>query len=366
MLKTSFISCLALCGLVACSTKDNQVDVLIGTHTDEGSEGIYTLKVDQEKGTWKLVTVSKSANPSYFAQLPGTSTIFVSNQNKTPEDAVERYSYDPATGAMTAHEAQLTATIGPCYVSTNGKLVLAANYAGGSLDVFKLDSEGKLLPCSQVFKGTASGPVKPNQEVPHVHCAVFTPDGKYALATDFSADRIMHFKVGEEGLEPLASHPYTEVKPGSGPRHILFSNDGKMVYVISELSGEVTVFSYHDGILETKQVIMADEQVGAAGSADIHMSPDGKFLYTSHRLQGEGISVFKVDRKSGLLTRIGFQPSEEHPRHFNMTPNGKYILCACRNGNAVQIFKRNPRTGLLTDTGEVFKVSHPICVYFPQ
>ena len=349
--------------LTSCGAREDAVRLYIGTYTRESSEGIYTYCFDQNTGKWALETLTRAANPSFLLIGPDGRTLLASNQNKTPEDGVERFSYDPETGALTRLDFSNTAKIGPCYVATNGSLVLAANYAGGSLDVIPVAGDGSLQPCSLSFPGTASGP-HPNQAVAHVHCACFTPDGKYALVTDFSADRLITFRIDGQRLE-MIDDPYTPVRPGTGPRHIIFNAAGDRVYVIGELSGEVTVFAYADGRLETLQVVRCDD-VDAQGSADIHLSPDGKFLYASNRLKNDGIAIFSVDPQTGCLTRVGYANTGLHPRHFALTPNGKYLLCACMDSNIVQVFARDAQTGLLTDTHNDIPASLPAFVLFVE
>jgi 6-phosphogluconolactonase len=108
---------------------------------------------------------------------------------------------------------------------------------------------------------------------------------------------------------------------------------------------------------------MADEG-GGHGSADIHISPDGKFLYASHRLKKDGISIFKINSENGKLTKAGYQQTGIHPRNFNITPNGKYILVACRDSNRIEIYYRNGKTGMLTYTNKMIALSKPVCIQF--
>ena len=143
----------------------------------------------------------------------------------------------------------------------------------------------------------------------------------------------------------------------------MFSPNGRFAYLMSELSGKVTVFRYRDGRLEALQEIVSDS-VGARGGADIHLSPDGRFLYSSNRLQAEGIAIFSVNPSTGLLTRIGYQPTAAHPRQFNITPNGEFLLCCCRDSNKIQVFRRDKKTGMLSDTGKDIPVSRAVCVQF--
>lgn len=130
---------------------------------------------------------------------------------------------------------------------------------------------------------------------------------------------------------------------------------------MTELSGEVVVWTYDGKTLTQQQVIKADT-VGAKGSADIHLSPDGKFLYASNRLQADGVAIFKVSPSDGTLTKVGYQLTGIHPRNFTITPNGKYLLVACRDTNEIQVFARDAETGLLQDTGKTIHTDKPVCL----
>lgn len=125
----------------------------------------------------------------------------------------------------------------------------------------------------------------------------------------------------------------------------------------------VDVFDYADGNLTLIQSVVSDT-LGARGSADIHLSPDGRYLYSSNRLEGDGIAIFEVKPDDGTLCRVGFQATESHPRNFNISPNGKYLLVACRDGNVIQIFARDLTTGVLTNTNQELRMSKPVCIKF--
>jgi 6-phosphogluconolactonase (cycloisomerase 2 family) len=132
---------------------------------------------------------------------------------------------------------------------------------------------------------------------------------------------------------------------------------------MNELSGKVAVLEYSEGNLWKKQSIAADES-GAQGSADIHVSRDGRFVYASVRLQNDGIAIFSVEPETGLLTKVGYQKTGLHPRNFILSPKGDYLLVACRDSNLIQIFKVDKQTGLLTDTGKSIKTKRPSCLQF--
>ena len=335
--------------------------MLVGTYTDGGSKGIYTYSFDQETGDARALSSLALKNPSYLTVSHDGGRVYAVSETNDNQASLNTIRLTPHTGEMQLLGSVPVMGGDPCYVASNGKTVLTANYSGGSMSVFSLSRQGTMPELTTRFLGATGGPDQTRQNTPHVHCACFTPDGKYALATDFSADRILSYRLTEGKV--VANGVAASVSADSGPRHLVFSKNGLFAYLMSELSGKVTVFRYAEGRLTTLQEIVSDS-VGARGGADIHLSPDGRFLYSSNRLQAEGIAIFSVDSRTGLLTRIGYQPTGTHPRQFNITPNGQYLLCCCRDSNKIQVFRRDMKTGLLTDTHKDIPVSKAVCVQF--
>ena len=399
--------------------EDEQL-MLVGTYTDAGAEGIYSLRFNQQDASWQLLDSAQLSNPSFLAIDSRRNLIYAVSENGGPTDALNLLSLNPATGAMQLLVSQLTQSAAPCYVSfgpsntatnpsspatetscsqatnpscpatetscsqaTNPscpatetpRMAVTANYTGGSLSLFPLDEQGYPQPLDTLFMGQTNLHDPVRQEAPHVHCAHFAPDGRYLFATDFSSDRLLRFRVQ---IEPQAAGKAETCKPsrllsnpevaatlpeGSGPRHLTFSPDARHAYLITELSGMVHVFDYQpeSGALTLKQTIETDS-VHARGSAHIQLSPDGRFLYATNRLEHEGVALFAVNPDNGLLTPAGYQLTGRHPRHFNLTPNGRYLLVACRDSHAIEIYLRNPDTGALTPTGKSIPLSKPVYV----
>lgn len=334
--------------------------MFVGTYTDGGSKGVYSYRFNQETGEAVVLDSLEMTNPSYLTISRDQRLMYVVSETHDDKASLNIVRITK-NGGMRLIDTAPTEGQDPCYVAVKDGLALTANYSGGSMSVFRLKQCGTLAELATKFLGATGGPDLSRQQTPHVHCACFTPDGKYVLATDFSADRILSFRIESQNVITNGVAAY--VSADSGPRHLTFSNDGRFAYLMSELSGKVTVFAYHEGRLETLQEIVSDS-VGARGGADIHLSPDGKFLYSSNRLKAEGIAIFAVDNQTGLLTRIGYQPTAAHPRMFNITPNGRFLLCCCRDSNKIQVFRRNLDTGLLTDTHQDIPLSKPVCVQF--
>lgn len=149
----------------------------------------------------------------------------------------------------------------------------------------------------------------------------------------------------EQGADTTQGYDL-QVDPGAGPRHLCFAPDGRYAYLISELSGQIFTLQYDAEQFSVVSSLVADT-VQAGGSADIHITRDGQYLYASHRLKADGISIYKVNSADGSLSRIGYQPTGIHPRNFALTPNDRYLLVACRDSNAIQIFERDASSGLL-------------------
>ncbi len=344
----------------------------IGTYTeDSNSNGIYTYRFNQENGTFELLSSATAGNPSFVTLSPDGKRLYaVSEYNDGRQGA---YSFDVSEDKVqlsnpiflpTAPKDVLPrAGADPCHIVSDGKYVITANYTGGDISVFSLDAAGRLQPEVQNIAFVGNTP----ERVAHIHCIIPTPDKKYILATDLGNDRVYRFcynKKARKNAEVLTSQRVAyEVSDGQGPRHLTFSKDGRFAYLINELGGECVVLSYRKGKLKEVQRIMADEG-GGRGSADIHISPDGRFLYTSHRLKKDGIAIFAIDPEKGTLTKIGYQLTGIHPRNFAITPNGKYLLVACRDDNKIQVFERNEATGELIETPEEIEIDKPTCIVF--
>lgn len=379
---------LALCmsGMImgACTSKkaketvtvaDNHSEMymLVGSYATPEEEGIKVYRFDEETGDATYVSGLKGiSNPSYLTPSIDGERVYAVGEDEGASSTANAIFFNKEEGVLTLLNSQPTQGGAPCYItiSPSGEFVITANYLGGSITVFALDKEGKLATDPRLISFTGNGPDAERQTQPHLHCVEFTPDYKYLLADDLGTDKIHIFPVSEE-ISAGVSHSLldegsvSEVKlePGSGPRHICFHPNQKYAYLINEISGKVTALSYNKGKLHAMQYIEADT-VGARGSGDIHISPDGRFVYASNRLQADGIAIFSVDEEKGTLTKMGYQLTGIHPRNFIITPNGRYLLVACRDSNQIQVFSINKETGLLTDTGKKIITSKPVCLKF--
>jgi 6-phosphogluconolactonase len=282
--------------------------------------------------------------------------------------SVSAYAFDSTTGALSFLNSQPTGGDHPCYIATDftGRWAAVANYSGGNVSLFPIAENGTLQPFSQVVQHTGSSANRERQEAPHVHAAVFAPDQQYLFTPDLGTDKLMVYRFKKEATKPLqpAPEPWAKSTDGSGPRHFTFSPNKKFAYLVEELSGTVAAYAYKQGTLRFLQRISTHpaDYTGAKGSADIHLSPDGKFLYASNRGDANSIAVFSV-AANGRLQLKGIQSTMGvHPRNFTIDPTGQYLLIANRDSDAVVIFRRNAKTGLLRDTGRRIDVPKPVCL----
>lgn len=347
--------------------------MLVGSYAAPEEEGIKVYRFNEDTGDAEYVSGLKGiSNPSYLTPSADGEKIYAVGEDEGLTSTANALRFDKRKGRLTLLNSQPTQGGAPCYItlSPSEQFVLTANYMGGSITVFPVEKEGKLSADARLITFAGKGPDKERQTQPHLHCVTFTPDHQFLLANDLGTDRIHVFPVNREATGSIAGSLLNEIKaydveiePGSGPRHLCFHPNGKFAYLINELSGKVIAFSYQKGKLGAIQSIEADT-VGAKGSADIHISPDGKFLYASNRLKADGIAIFAINPQEGTLTKAGYQLTGIHPRNFILTPNGRYLLVACRDSNSIQVFERDKKTGLLKDTGKTIKMNKPVCLKF--
>ena len=348
-----------------------QMYMLLGTYTShEGSRGIYVYNIDTNTGESDSVSMVEVANPSYLTLSPDEQFVYSVGENGKDDSYAHAFSFDKKSGQLKLIDSQLTYGSSPAYITVDaqGYNLITANYGGGSISQFNIISDGTLSPLSNLYEFEGSGEDPARQQQPHLHSVRYSPDGNYLFATDLGTDKIYRYKTITsvfEGQPALLKNDSVVFKTpaGTGPRHFDFHPNGLYFYLLGELSGEVIVYDYNDGDLQQKQTILADT-VGAQGSADIHVSPNGKFLYASNRLQEDGIAIFAIDTQDGTLTKVGYQLTARHPRNFAITPNGKFLLVAGRDDNVVEVYSIDSKTGLLTNTNQDIAIDKPVCIKF--
>ena len=348
-----------------------QMYMLAGTYTSaEGSKGIYVYKFDTDTGASDSVSMVEVANPSYLVVSPNEQFVYSVGENGEDDSYAHAFSFDKSNGQLKLIDSQLTYGSSPAYITLDaqGNNLITANYGGGSISQFNVNTNGTLSPLSNLFQFEGRGEDPVRQKQPHLHSVRYSPDGMFMFATDLGTDKIYRYKSIKSVFEGQPALLKTDTAvfatpAGTGPRHFDFHPNGLYFYLLGELSGEVIVYDYNMGDLQQKQRILADT-VGAQGSADIHVSPNGRFLYASNRLKADGIAIFAIDSQDGTLTKVGYQLTAKHPRNFAITPNGKFMLVAGRDDNVIEVYSIDKQSGLLTNTHQDIAIDKPVCIKF--
>jgi 6-phosphogluconolactonase len=348
--------------------------IYVGTYTDKRAEGINLCDFGPSTGSLSArMDVIAAENPSFLALSPDGNLLFavkeVSDFRGTSGGAVSAWKIDKGSGSLTFINSQPSLGADPCHltVSLNGKFVLVANYTGGNVAVLPVAQGGTLGEAVCVKQHSGQGPNTSRQEKPHAHSINLSPDNQYAYACDLGIDKIMIYRFdAESGQLTSASVPFFQTAPGAGPRHFCFSPDGRHAFVINELNSTITALSFESssGSLREIQTLstLPNDFKGENTCADVHVHPNGRFLYGSNRGH-DSIAVFSLDQKTGALSPAGHQPvGGITPRNFLIVPSGEYLLVANQNSNTINVYKINQANGMLTPTGQSAEVPQPVCI----
>lgn len=366
MKKLLFISTLIL--MSKASIAQQNMNLIIGTYTKScDSKGIYVYDFNTETADFKLkASTDKVVNPSFVAVSEDNRFVYGVNENGK-ESTVSSFKFDNKKGTLTPLNKQKAEGEDPCYILNDTKNIITANYSSGNISVFKKTANGSLSTAKQTLQHKGSSRNKQRQESAHVHMVQFTPDKKYVLANDLGTDKIYRYKYNPDSetnvLEIMDS---IGVKRGSGPRHLTFSPNGKFAYLLQELDGTITVFSYiNEELIKIEEAqVIEDDFKGETSAADIHISPDGKYLYATNRGTANDITIFEIMKNGKLNYKANFKTQGEGPRNFAIDPSGNFLLVAHQYTNNVVIFKIDKLTGKLTDTRKRIELCSPVCLVF--
>jgi len=341
--------------------------LIVGTYTSGKSDGIYVYKFNMENGDSKLIGSSKTSNPSYLAVSPDKKFVYCVNEDIP--GMVTAFSFEKSSGKLISLNQQFSHGKHPCYITVDksGKWVIAGNYSSGTLTIYQVNKDGSLGNATDSVQHEGSSVNTDRQGSPHVHSTVLSKSNKTLYVADLGMDKVMIYKFdNKKGKLTAAANPFVMTEAGSGPRHLDIHPNGKYAYLVEELTGNVSVYQ-----VDKKENLILIQDIsglprdfnGEVGSADIHVSPDGKFVYCSNRGGSNSLGIFRVNQSTGELAWVGYQSTlGKTPRNFNFDPSGNFLLAANQNSDEIVIFKRDKETGLLTDTGKRISVSKPVCI----
>ncbi|WP_289661879.1 lactonase family protein [Flavobacterium panacagri] len=357
--------------LLSCNLFSQNTYVFLGSYNrDKSAEAIQVYQLDtlNEKLT-KFTSAKNIINPSYLTVSPNGKYVYACTDTKTPNaGSISSFEFNTENKSLTFLNSQRSGGENPVYVSVHksGKWIANANYTEGSVSVFPILENGKIDSIAQNFQYMDGSTHKERQTKSHVHSAVFSPQYDYLFLPDLGADKIRCYAFDENQKKPLmeTQNPFTKTDLEAGPRHFTFHPNQKYGYCIEEMAGQISVYKYENGVLNKVQRIATHPDKIKEGfeSSDVHISPDGKFLYATNRGKENNIAIFSID-ENGLLKSIGYQSTlGKHPRVFAIDESGKFLVVSnVQTGNVI-VFKRNPKTGFLKKTGKEIKIQDVSCV----
>ena len=351
------------------------VDVWIGTGRSQHSKGIYHCKLNMQRGTLsEPVLAAEVSGPGFLAMHPNGKTLYaVGTLDNKPSVIAYRIEAKKGASTLSLLNALEIGDGGAAHVAVDatGRMVITAQYGGGSVAAFSLQEDGSLRERTTLIKHEGgSGVVASRQAKPHAHWTGFSPDNRFAFVPDLGMDKVMIYQVDvDKGT--LAPHGAGDVPPGGGPRHMKFHTNGRWIYVLNELDLSVTVFDYDAkaGTMTAKQTIetvpkseLAKEKFKSASEIRVH--PSGQFAYSANRGH-DTITAFRVDPKTGELSVI----EREHvrgatPRNFNLDPSGTWLLAAGQDSHTLAVFEVDQKTGELVYNRSNVMAPSAICVLF--
>jgi len=362
---------LAIAFLITLNSFSQNTYVFLGSYNrDLTAESIQVYQLDTVKGKLNKITSAKNIiNPSYLTLSPNGKYLYACTDTKTPNaGSVSSFEFNPEKKTLTFLNKQSSGGENPVYLSVHksGKWLANANYNEGSVSVHPILENGKIDSIAQNFQYTDGSVNKERQTKSHVHSAVFSPQSDYLFLPDLGADKIRCYRFDATQKQPLIATkiPFTKTDLEAGPRHFTFHPNEKFGYCIEEMAGEISVYQYQDGTLKQIQRINTHPDTITSGfeSSDIHISPDGKFLYATNRGKENNIAIFSID-ENGLLKNIGYQSTlGNHPRVFALDESGKFLVATNVNSGNVVVFKRNQKTGLLKKVENKVKMENVSCV----
>ena len=363
--------------LLECSMKEKTTGtnsesyrVYVGTYTSGESEGIYIYQLNRQTG--ELSYLSKFVgidDPSFLAIHPAKTFLYSVSEGGKKDGSISAFRINSESGELEFLNKQSSGGRGPAHVNVDGsgRWVLTANYGGGSVAILPIRKDGSLGPPTDVRKHQGSGIDPKRQKEPHPHSIWVSPDNRFAFVPDLGIDKIMIYKLDLKNGKLLTNDPpYFKTAPGAGPRHFTFHPNGRYAFVINELNSTITAMKYDAtaGALTKVQTIrtVPDEYTGINYCADIHTSPDGRYVYGSNRGHNS-IAVFSFDDQTGTLKLIECESTQgDWPRNFAIDPDGKILLAANQRSDNVVTFFIDQKTGELTPTGFQAEISMPVCL----
>ncbi|WP_373431950.1 lactonase family protein [Acinetobacter seifertii] len=361
---------------------DQQI-ALVGTWTSipnaplvqkpkQASEGLYQFKVNTD-GTLTPIKVLKMKSPSWIVKSKDGRFAYTTNEENLGEvtalsvqnGKVEVLNTVDSHGGHPTHAS----------ISLDGKFLFVSNYSAfdkgrGGVAVLLILPNGHIGEMVQnIVFAEGSGHVKGRQESGHAHSTTFSPDGKYLYASDLGNDKVYAFRYNPNKPQPLEADGSRDVKfvHGSGPRHMVFSPNGKHAYITAEMRSEIVAFNVQDGHLKKiaeLKLVHEDKTPEFKSASGIILSPDGKYVIAANRGADNKLLVFKIQQNGLLGQPVIYKANGIEPRAFSFDATGKYLYVTNVYSNNISLFRFDAKSGSLKPAGDAAKISTPTDIKF--
>jgi 6-phosphogluconolactonase (cycloisomerase 2 family) len=322
-----------------------------------------TILVGSNTAYWGHTYLAEGNDKIYALRSLNTNSAlctFESNLLNGKEGVVELAALQmPMTESVTKGKES-------CHITLLDREVVVADYTSGTLTLYPLDAQGNVEGAPRLLRYEGSGPHR-RQKSPHIHSSALSPDGKTLAVVDLGSDRVYLYAVKEGRVAEQRTS--IAIPAGCGPRFSVYSHDGSLLYVLTELSDEVLVYRTADNALLNRYPISGENP---EGGAHIALSPDGRYLYASMRVSStskaneckvsDGVAIFRC-LKNGKLKKIHYLPTGGHPRHFAISKDGNALVVACRDDDAIELYPLNSKNGLPSGRVERYSVPRPVYVH---
>jgi 6-phosphogluconolactonase len=333
-------------------------------------DGIHVYRADAATGAWTHVQhIGELVNPSYLALSPDQRFLYSVHGDG---DCATALSLDGETGfAKVLNRGSTGGSNGVRQaLDPAGKFLVVANYGSGSVAVLAIAPDGSLADRHQLVALPGEpGPHPTEQASSHPHDVVFDPSGRFVLVPDKGFDRVFVFRFDQVNGR-LSEPSSVETRPGAGPRHLAFHPRLAIVWVLNELDSTIATYRWNAerGTLAPVQATttLPADFTGASTTAEIAVAPDGRHVYASNRGH-DSVAIYAADASNGLLTSIGWQPSQGRgPRFIGLDPPGRFLHAANEQSDTVVAFRADAGSGQLAPTGQVIAIGSPVTIVFAR
>lgn len=346
---------------------NSSVKMYVGTYAYRNNPGIYLINFDLSSLCFQLIaSCSGIENPSYLTLNKARTRLYAVSETEVC-GKLSAYEIEQTSGNFRLLNERDTLGGAPCFLMLDQteSVISVANYLGGNVNLFTVDEDGSLGDMKANIQHFGSSIRKDRQQSAHPHAAIIDPTNNFLLVPDLGMDQIKIYHLDLKQKRRFICQSTVQMPKGSGPRHLTFHPTLTTAYIINELNSTIIVMNYRseEGELSIIQYV-STVPFGFKGEnacADIHITPDGRFLYGSNRGHNS-LVMYEVNSRDGTLTTTGFTPSGgKNPRNFCIIPDGSYLIAANQDSNNLVAFLIE-ESGKLIPVSKMNDIIEPVCI----